>query len=298
MAILTTPLWSATLTAPTEHITLFADALGEDAVSISVTAPPRQKMAELQAIFDFAPDAATLNTRLAIMAAMQNTKAPTLKIRAIPQLDWLKKVATDFPPLPVARWIVFGAHEKPKALYPRHKLLIDATSAFGTGEHPTTRGCLMMLDRILKKTKPRRMLDMGCGTGILAMGFAAATKGIAVGIDLDAPSVVIARDNARQNGMAAHVRVALGNGYRAQLAKRHAPYDLIMANIFAKPLAHMAKDLKAHLRPGGIAILAGLLNTQANMVIAAHNAQGLALIHRLVIGEWTILALQRPIRAI
>ena len=255
MTISYPPLWAATLVTSPDHIALFADALGDDVLSLSVTSPPRQKSARMEAIFGAPPDRAELTTRIAIVAAMHGIKPPQLEIRKVPKLDWLAKVAADFPPLPVARWFIHDAHQKPAAHCPRHKLQIDATSAFGTGEHPTTRGCLILLDKILKLSKPKKMLDMGCGTGILAMGYAAATHGCAVGIDLDPPSVIIAKDNARQNGMQAQIHIALGNGYRAPLVKRHAPYDLIMANIFAKPLAHMAKDLKRHLKPGGHAII-------------------------------------------
>lgn len=141
------------------------------------------------------------------------------------------------------------------------------------------------------------MLDMGCGSGILAMAAAKGNAMRAIGIDLDPQSIVTAKENIVRNGLQQRVRVALGNSYRANLVRKNGPYDLIMANIFAKPLAHMAKDLAKHLKPGGTAILAGLLTPQANMVIAAHRAQRIRLTHRLKIGEWTILALKRPRKA-
>jgi ribosomal protein L11 methyltransferase len=290
-------LWSASLTAKPQHIDLFADALDCDALSLSTLAKPRSKTATAEALYKEKPGGAALTARLAIAATVAKTRAPKLIIKQMPPLDWLEKVAQDFPPLPIANWVIYGTQHKDAIADPRRALEINASSAFGTGEHPTTRGCLMLLAQHLKKSAPRNMLDMGCGSGILAM---AAVKGRAcraIGIDLDPPSVTLAKENIARNGLQQKMRAALGNGYRANLVSAHGPYDLIMANIFAKPLAHMAKDLRKHLKPGGTAILAGLLTHQANMVLAAHRAEGLYLKRRLVIGEWTILALQRPSKA-
>lgn len=155
-----------------------------------------------------------------------------------------------------------------------------------------------MLDWILKKGfKPRSMLDMGCGSGILAMAYTKITHGKAVGVDLDPASVEIAQSNIRANGLGASMRVALGNGYNSPLVRQHKPYDLIMANIFAGPLCEMANDLKKHLKPEGVAILSGLLKHQANRVISAHRMQGLRLIRHTKLGEWSILAFKHPSKA-
>ena len=279
---------------------MLSDALGDEALSLAVMAPPRTELAEVEAIFGEEPDAIALQTRIDIMASLNGIKAPKLRVRELPKLDWLKKVAEDFPPLPIGRWVVFGAqHKQAAAKHHKIPLQIDATSAFGTGEHPTTRGCLLMLDWLLKRESitPRNLLDVGCGSGILAMAYCKATHGVAVGIDLDADSVKIAENNIRANGLRLHMRAALGNGYQAPLTQRRKPYDLIMANIFAGPLCKMAYDLKNHLAPGGTAILSGLLTRQANAVIAAHRMQGLRLIRHMKIGEWSVLALRRPGRA-
>jgi ribosomal protein L11 methyltransferase len=288
-------------TVASAHAEFLADALGEAALSVTTLAPPRSKQATIEALYGEPPDQAEFETRMAIVAAALKIKPPRFIIRKLPRLDWLKKVYEDFPPLPIARWVVFGALHKAKALHDRRlPLQIDATSAFGTGEHPTTRGCLLMLDWLLKKTHRHElssMLDMGCGTGILAMAFAKAHHGMARGVDLDPDSVAIARDNIRVNSLQPSVRVALGRGYTSPFVHQGAPYDLIMANIFARPLCHMAHDLAQHLRPGGWAILSGILNHQANAVIAAHRLQGIYLQRRMILGEWSVLAMQRPMRA-
>jgi ribosomal protein L11 methyltransferase len=291
-------LWSVTFTVPQRHADAFADVLGERAAALTVLAPPRAADAKIEALFDAPPDRAALTAQLAIAAMLHGMNAPRMHIRELPSLDWLEKVAADFPPLPIARWIIFGARHKAAVTNPRRGLQIDATSAFGTGEHPTTRGCLLMLDKVLKnrlRQERRRaaLLDMGCGTGILAMAWAKAAHGKAVAVDIDPVSVDITKNNLRANGLRFHVRAVTGHGYASRTVRQGAPYDLIMANIFARPLAHMAKDLKRHLRPGGIVILSGLLNHQANTVIAAHRMQGLHLKKRLRLGEWSVLALER-----
>lgn len=327
-------LWTICLTCPPGWAQALEDMLADEALAVSTLFPPREPFATVEAIMDGEPNRADIESRVAIMAASLEMAMPdaskelraamkeradaapikmkqgqdkkkasspiTLIIAPVGQLDWIKKVAEDFPPLPIARWTIFGAAHKKAVKNPRMGLQIDATSAFGTGEHPTTRGCLILLDWLLKKHPEAHdwnMLDMGCGSGILAMAFCKAVRGRAFGVDMDGPSVGIAKDNARHNGLMDYVTYDISLGYRNHSVRRKAPYDLIMANIFARPLCRMAKDLKNHLKPGGWAILSGLLNTQANAVLSAHRQQGLYLAKRLRLGEWSVLAIQRPLRA-
>ena len=295
---LTQTLWLVNITLPPDAADFFADALGEEAVAVTTLAPPREKTSIVEAIYDHEPNQAEISAKLEILASALNISSPSFTIKPAPPLDWLKKVAEDFPPLKIARWTIHGAMHRDKVPNRLHALQIDATNAFGTGEHPTTRGCLLMLDKILKSGfRPRNMADIGCGSGILAMACIQSTRGRAVGVDLDPDSVQIALNNIRANGLSSNIQVRCNRGYVSPTLKHSAPYDLIMANIFAGPLSEMAKDLKNNLRPGGVAILSGLLTTQANMVIAAHRMQGLALTKHMRLGEWSVLALTRPHRA-
>ncbi len=290
-------LWTIKITCKPDQMAKLERLLSdEECLSLSTLCPPRSKKATIEALVKGKPNKAKLQNRLKSFVQA----ATALEILPVGNLDWIKKVAEDFPPLPIARWTIFGAAHKNKIKDPALALQIDATSAFGTGEHPTTRGCLILLDKLLKKhpeAKNWTMLDMGCGSGILAMAFAKATQGKALGVDRDAPSVKIARANARINGVAGRARFIVSEGYAAPLVREKGRYDLIMANIFADPLCAMAKDLKRHLKSGGHAILSGLLNSQAEAVIAAHEKQGLSLVKRMKLGEWSVLAFQAPSKA-
>lgn len=293
-----TKIWSAQIQLPAHLADAAAECLGESPLAVTVLAPPRKPQASLEALFDAPPDRSSLTAQFSIFCVIHNIPLPQITIRKMPKLDWLKKVAEDFPPLRIARWTIHGAQHRAKVPLRRYALQIDATNAFGTGEHPTTRGCLLMLDQLNKKgIRSQRMLDMGCGSGILAMAATHLYGGYATAVDMDADSVTIARNNATANGLRNNMRMAVNRGYNSRIVRKGARYDLIMANIFAKPLSHMAHDLKRHLKPGGTVILAGLLNHQANRVLAAHRMQKLCLIKRMVIGEWTILALQHRARA-
>jgi ribosomal protein L11 methyltransferase len=286
-------LWRVCLTASPAEIETFAEIFSEDAVAVTVLNPPRTELASLEALFAARPDAGEWTARLALSALMLGVASPALTIEEVPATDWLKKNARDFPPFGVGRWTIFSEHHKASVTRGPLTLQIDASSAFGTGEHPTTRGCLTMLDEVLNRASPRTMLDVGCGSGILALAFAAATRRSAVGVDIDQESVAVARRNAQLNGLQNYLTILKGDGYRLPEIRKRAPFDLIMANIFAGPLAQMSGSLERHLAPGGLAILSGLLSTQANRVIAAHRAQGLRLVRQQRLGEGSILLLSR-----
>lgn len=292
----TPDLWKITVTCEPKLADAIASLLEPEALAVSTLTPPREPQALVEAITGKRPSRGMLGTlhgKFGLLTALYGAKAPDLRLEKIRNLDWLKKVAADFPPLAIGHWTIYGGAHKDKVKECRLKLQIDASSAFGTGEHPTTRGCLMMLDRLLKKERPRKALDIGCGSGILAMAFTQRTHGYAVATDLDPVAVAIAHANVRRNGLQPHVRVALAGGYAASAVRHDAPYDLVMANIFARPLCLLAKDCKRHLKTGGIAILSGILCHQANAVLAAHHAVGLTLVRRMNLGAWTVLALKR-----
>lgn len=292
-------LWIVTLDAPAAQADAIADVLGEGAVSQAVMAGGDVALAsvarvKLEAIFDGEPAMAGIKMRLAIFAAVAGIALPEPVLRPAPKLDWLKKVAEDFPPLQIGRWCVHGAYHRKAVPNRLLALQIDATSAFGTGGHPSTQGCLLMLHKMLKSGfRPRRVLDIGCGSGILSMACVKSARGHAVAVDLDPVCVDIAARNTRVNGTGGRIQVRRSRGYAAPVVRRGAPYDMILTNLFTEPLCQMARDVRAHLRPGGIAILAGILSYDAKRVIAAHRMQGLSLIEHRKNGDWSILAFRR-----
>ncbi|HYM01624.1 MAG TPA: 50S ribosomal protein L11 methyltransferase, partial [Stellaceae bacterium] len=240
-----------------------------------------------------APQRALLESALALVWTGDAAAVPELTIDRMPARDWLAENQASFPPLAAGRYFIYGSHYREPVPAGRIGLRIDAATAFGTGEHATTRGCLLALDHLAKRRRPRRVLDMGTGTGILALAAAKTWHRPVVVRDIDAESVRVAARNAAVNGVAPLIAVRRSDGYGDRWLKRAAPFDLVVANILARPLAAMAPHLARSLAPGGVAILSGLLARQERYVLAAHRAQHLVLLGRIAVEGWHTLILTR-----
>ena len=228
---------------------------------------------------------------LALAALVTGVDAPLGRTPTEPG-GWLARTLSSFPEQLVGRrFAVRGTHLTDRPAPGRMVLLLDAGVAFGSGEHGSTRGCLRALELVAHR-KPRRILDLGAGSGILAMAAARLLHRPVVATDIDPWSVRVARANAALNGLARRVRCAQAMGWQGA-ALAEAPYDLVFANILARPLCRMARSLAANLLPGGTAILAGLLHSQVRLVLAAHRAAGLRLDFTVREGAWTTLVLRR-----
>ena len=234
---------------------------------------------------------AALEVRLALAAAASGGRLNHILEERLPERDWLAENRRAFPPLRIGRFFVHGSHWRGRAPAGAIAVEIDAATAFGTGEHPSTRGCLIALDRISRRRRFRHPLDIGSGSGILAIAAAKRLHRAVLASDVDRGAVRVAMHHVTRNGLAGRVRLVCAPGYRSR-AVRPAHYDLIFANILARPLALMARDLRRAIAPGGTAVLAGLLERQEALVLAAHRAQGLALERRLVIEGWSTLILR------
>lgn len=294
-------LWRIAFTVPEALAPLFADMVGDYASAVATFELEEGGLWLIEATAYEQPDAGRLSARLALLAQASAIEEPLLVVEELPAIDWVSHTYKGFPPIRAGRFDVRGSHivEPPPA--GSLSLIVDAATAFGTGEHGSTRGCLLALDRLSKKIKrPRgkgkRALDMGCGSGILALGMARRWRVPVIAADIDPEAVRVTKVNARINGLAHLVRAEGGDGYRTPLVRAKKPYGLITANILARPLARMAPALKRNLARGGRVILAGLLDRQANHVIQAHRAQGLRLERRIPVGEWTTLVLRRLAR--
>jgi ribosomal protein L11 methyltransferase len=227
------------------------------------------------------------------MAELATGICPVLHRQDTEEDGWLARVYDGFPEQLIGRrFAVRGTHIAEQPQPGRVTLMLDAGLAFGSGEHGSTRGCLRALEQMAYR-KPRRILDMGCGSGILAMGAACLLHRRVLAVDIDPWSVLVSRQNAALNRITPLMVCKLGNGWQAQAVRRSEKFDLVFANILARPLCLMARNLAAHLAPGGTAILAGLLETQWRAVLAAHRRQGLSLERVYAEGNWRTLVLRK-----
>ncbi|MEL7253187.1 MAG: 50S ribosomal protein L11 methyltransferase [Pseudomonadota bacterium] len=243
---------------------------------------------EVGAYFQGAPDAAGL----ALLAAMHGAKP--FVVSELPDEDWVAKVRRELTPVEAGRFFVYGSHDADKLPKDRIGLLIEASMAFGTGHHGTTQGCLMALDQLLGEAAVEGpVLDLGCGTAVLAMAAAHVMDTTVFASDIDEVAVEVARANLVANGMEGRVACHEAAGLDHDAITGAAPYGLIFANILKAPLIALAPGISEALRPGGIAILSGILNEQADEVVAVYCAHGNRERHRLKIGEWTTTILQR-----
>ena len=234
-----------------------------------------------------------LAAALALAGALTGTSAPLTR-NETPAEGWLARSYAGFPEQRIGRrFAIRGTHLPDRAAYGRVTLLLDAGLAFGSGEHGSTRGCLLALEHAARR-RPRRILDLGTGSGILAIAAARLLRRPVLATDIDPWSVRVARENARLNRVAHLVRPILADGWRDARLRAGGPYDLVFANILARPLCAMARHLAANLASGGSAILSGLLAGQVRTVLAAHRAQGLRLQRMTVAGPWATLLLRRP----
>jgi ribosomal protein L11 methyltransferase len=207
--------------------------------------------------------------------------------------DWVKASLEDLVPVPAGRFVVHGQHDRERVAPNKLGIEIEAALAFGTGHHGTTRGCLLLLDHVLKAWRPRRVLDLGTGTGVLAIAAAKALHQKVLASDIDPPSVQVARENARLNQTGHLVEMIRATGFSAPQFAKRGPFDLVLANILANPLRHLATPMARHLAPSALVILSGLLTHQAPAVIAAYRARGLVPLRHLRIEGWSSLLLRK-----
>jgi ribosomal protein L11 methyltransferase len=218
--------------------------------------------------------------------------AQAISFDTVEAKDWVKATLEELVPVRAGRFIVHGHHDRARVPPNKLGIEIEAALAFGTGHHGTTRGCLLLLDEVLKAYHPRRVLDLGTGTGVLAIAAAKAQHRLVLASDIDPLSVRVARDNARLNGVGDLVQAIQASGFSAPLFATRGPFDLVLANILANPLRQMATPMARHLAPSALVILSGLLPHQAQGVVAAYRARGLVLVRHLQIEGWSSLLMQ------
>jgi ribosomal protein L11 methyltransferase len=276
--------WKARAVLPKREAHALSDALAE------IEPPPvvsafelgERSLWEVEAFFASPPDEGELLRRFGV----------AMRVIPIEEQNWVARSLEGLPPVKTERFFIHGAHAAHRAPANMVGLRIEASTAFGTGHHGTTRGCLLAFERLAKHRTFRNALDLGCGTGVLALAFARRTHRPVVATDIDPLAVRKTIENAKAN-RTPHLRVATANGFTTPLIAEHAPYDLIFANILAGPLMKLMPGIKANLAKGGRAILSGLLDEQANGILAMARAHGLRLLHRTAIDGWITLVFHR-----
>ncbi|HMN86154.1 MAG TPA: 50S ribosomal protein L11 methyltransferase [Bauldia sp.] len=266
-------------------------ALAANAADVAELAPGKW-----QALFYFAAkpgreDVAAL-TRIA--RAVLGAKAGGFAVEALPETDWVAKSLEGLAPVRAGRFLVHGGHDRVRVRENDIGIEIEAGEAFGTGHHGTTAGCLLAIDRLAKTRAIRNALDVGTGSGVLAIAIARLTKAPVLASDIDPVATRVARENIAKNGTAATVIAFTATGLADRRIRTNAPYDLIVANILAGPLQALAPAIRRAIAPGGTVILSGLLPEQRARIVSAYRRQGLRLRRWTVLDDWLTLTLERP----
>lgn len=285
-------LYKVRLDVATISAAAFAEAIEPYLASVTWTADEDDPTSIVVGFNETPPDADILTRAIAEVAKALSQRAPTLHIEKVTGHDWLSENKQAFPPIREGRFFIYIPDWEGTIPAGAVALKIPAAGAFGTGRHGSTQGCLAGLETV-HRLIPGDILDMGCGSGILGLAAIKLWHRPVLGSDIDSHAVKGMTDNAQANGMSPMVRAITARGYRHP-ALYGKTYALIFANILAKPLTDMASDLARHLKPGGIAILSGLLPDQGNWVASRHRASGLKLLRRVHRDGWLSLVMQKP----
>jgi ribosomal protein L11 methyltransferase len=284
------PVWRVGLEAPLAALPAVEAALAELGGALVTDEPCGQAPVPVSLYLIEAPDRARVTALLAAAALAAGCWVPEVIIERLPETDWVAESRKALPAIRAGPFYLYGAHVSAPPPTGSIPILIEAGVAFGTGRHESTRGCLLALADLAKERRVTRALDMGCGSGVLAIAIAKLWACPVTAVDLDAQAVRAARENVEANGVGGLVRVQLGEGFRGDALGRDAVFDLIVENILAGPARVLARDLVRHLAPGAVAVLSGLLADQDQGVLEAHAPLHVA--RRIALGEWVTLVLE------
>lgn len=282
------PLWKASIVVTKDEAADVAAAieLASNPQAILSVEEPFLDQATIEALYSEAPDSLLLS----------NVVGREVQVAPLPDQDWIKLSQEGLPPVRAGRFFVYGAHDHGRVPCGTIPMRIEAGLAFGTGHHETTALCLAVLSDLAKRGRFQRVADIGCGTGLLAIGAAKLWKQSVIASDIDPVAVEVARENARANAVAPLLRTAVADGLIHPAIAAEAPFDLLFANILAGPLTRLAPQIAAALTPRGMAVLSGLFRWQENLVASFYRPHGLVLRDVRRAGPWSALLLERPRR--
>ena len=243
---------------------------------------------EVGAYFSEKPD----DISLALLAAV--FQAEEFKISELPQIDWVSKVQRSLKPVVAGRFFVYGSHDSDKVPPDCEPLLIEASMAFGTGHHGTTKGCLLALEQLIKVGfKAKNVIDVGCGTAVLAMAAARIFSANVIASDIDSVAHSVAKMNILANGLDQNIQCFEASGFAHEQIKTKNPFDLIFANILLAPLLAIATDISKYSLSGGYVVLSGILSEQAELVVNKYTGVGFSLSNQIEIGEWVTIIFRK-----
>ncbi|MFT4163234.1 50S ribosomal protein L11 methyltransferase [Shinella sp.] len=255
-------------------LSLMSDAFEDEGYAIATMEIDEKNDVWEASVYMFRPEETEIHERFAALLAAD---FPGVEIQreVLPDIDWIAKSLEGLKPVRAGRFVVHGSHDRGTARAGEISIEIDAGQAFGTGHHGTTAGCLEVIFDVMRKRRVKRALDLGTGSGVLAIAARKLAPVRVLATDIDPIATRVARENVRLNGIASGIALETAPGFHSTAFGRHGPFDLIIANILARPLMRMAPQLAAQLAPNGDVILSGILASQRWKVLAAYNGAGL-----------------------
>lgn len=286
-------LYVSTTEKQAEHILdILSICFGEEDFAVGTTEMDEKRDIWEASVYMMAEDEDEVRARFTEALSEEFPDAVIVR-EVIPDIDWIAKSLEGLKPVRAGRFLVHGSHDRDKVRSGDIAIEIDAGQAFGTGHHGTTAGCLETIERVLISETPRNALDLGTGSGVLAIAVRRMRPMIPVlATDIDPVAVRVARENVRRNGIANGIAMETAPGFHSPAFNRDGPFDLIIANILARPLIKMAPQLAQHLSPGGSVILSGILATQRWKVISAYSGAGLAHVRTIWRNGWVTIHLR------
>ena len=285
--------WTVAVEVPKEAVAIFDKALSPLAAAISSFKSPDAQIWRVEAFAISPPDAVALVGAVALAAELADIPEPDIRVVPLPVIDWVAENQKSFQPILAGRFFIHPTCYDGIVPTGSTSLAVDAGPAFGTGAHGSTFGCLLALDKISRTRPSGRILDLGCGTGILALAIAKRWRRKVLAVDIDSDAITTCKINARLNKLSHLVRSQESAGVRRGPVARNAPYGLIVANILARPLIEMASDIRHQIRSGGIVVLSGFTEDQENDVRAAYRRKDYHLVRKEVADGWSTFVLRR-----
>jgi ribosomal protein L11 methyltransferase len=291
-------IWALTLEVPFSAVEAIvpempSPALGESAFIKDQDDRSADPLWLVQGFYKEKPELTDIEVAAQVLQSAHGHKPYAFNLEQVATTGWIEKNQQRYAPIHIGRFVIHDPSRRAEIPFHKKGIEMEVSCAFGTGEHPTTFGCLTALQTLPRMKRGARVLDLGSGTGVLAIAAALHSPVTAIASDMDGPSVKVCAENMLRNRLAKRIRSVHADGFRSRLIRRGKPYDLILSNIFARPLARFAPVMTSHLKPGGHIILAGFLRRDEVMVRNAYMREKAFVKRTLRFGAWSVLILKK-----